>query len=82
MEDFLAEGKPWRKVAEMLGKIGIRLPLPVKLIRAEGPWQGQELSNLLVKLGRPDGVASDGIASLFDGILFPKPVSDTMSHAW
>ena len=81
MDDFLAEGKPWRKVAEILAKIGIRLPLPVKLRRAQGPWSEEELMGEIVKVSNIDGNMRDHIDSLFGSSSLPKPASDTLSHA-
>jgi 3-oxoacyl-[acyl-carrier protein] reductase len=60
MEDFLAEGKPVRKIVEFLR---LPVPLPPKLRRAQGPWQ---------ELGITKAVGGNFDEGVFQGLTLPQ----------
>lgn len=58
MDDFLAEGKPFRKIAEFLH---LPVPMPAKLQRAQGAWQNNELA------GKTALVSGEPLTTLLTG---------------
>ena len=63
MSDFLVDLSPGAR--QLISKLGLPLPLPQKLARAEGPWQERPLSGEAVVVGPgPDGQLADALAEV------------------
>ncbi len=60
MSDFLVELSANRRARDIIKKLGLPIPLPQKLRRADGPWEERPLHN------RPVVFGADGGAELVD----------------
>lgn len=92
MTDYLLELGKNRYARDLIGRLGLPIPLPERLARAAGPWRERELDDRAIAFGQAPGgrlaaavaetLARDGADPILLGADPPTEAFDAPGEAW